>query len=73
MLTGVQIRMARVALGWSIRDLAERADVHHNTVGRIENGHLPSRGTNLLLKLALEKAGIEFKEDGSVRLCERRY
>jgi hypothetical protein len=34
----VQLRMARAAVGWGVRGLAEKAGVTANTVARIENG-----------------------------------
>ena len=60
MIAGIQIRMARAALGWSGRELAQRAEVHHNTVGRIESGEASNKGTLLLLKTTLEAAGVVF-------------
>ena len=38
MVTGAQIRMARAALRWGVRDLAKKAEVNANTITRIENG-----------------------------------
>jgi hypothetical protein len=35
-LTGAQVRMARAFLGWSVTELATRADVGISTVQRIE-------------------------------------
>jgi transcriptional regulator with XRE-family HTH domain len=37
-MNAVQLRMARAALRWGVRELAERAGVTANTVTRIENG-----------------------------------
>lgn len=34
--TGLQVRAARAALKWSAKDLAEKAGVGLNTVGKIE-------------------------------------
>lgn len=62
----IQVRMGRAALGWSSRELARRAELHHNTVNRIENGADTAKGTMLLLKVTLEKHGVAFREDGSV-------
>jgi transcriptional regulator with XRE-family HTH domain len=60
MITRSQVRMARAALGWGVRDLARRAGVAANTVSRFENG----MGTNLTtlkqIQTALEEAGIIF-------------
>ena len=64
-----QCKMARAALGWSTRKLAELADVGLNTVNRFEGG-MNSRENNIgKIRVALEKAGIEFDTDGQgVRL-----
>ncbi len=34
----VQIKMARAALDWTVRDLAAKSGVTANTINRIENG-----------------------------------
>jgi transcriptional regulator with XRE-family HTH domain len=63
MLTGIQIRSARAALGWSVQELADRAGVAAKTIMRLESvvGVPQSRtGTLQLIKRALESAGIEF-------------
>jgi transcriptional regulator with XRE-family HTH domain len=63
MLTGVQIRSARAALGWSVQELADQAGVATKTIMRLESvvGIPQSRtGTLLNIKAALEAAGIEF-------------
>jgi transcriptional regulator with XRE-family HTH domain len=56
----VQLRMARAAVGWGVRELAERAGVTANTVTRIENGADAKQSTMEKLRHALEEAGIEF-------------
>ena len=56
----VQLRMARSALGWGVRDLAAKAGVTANTVTRIENGADAKQSTIDALRAALEKAGVEF-------------
>ena len=63
MLTGVQIRMARNALRWSVKDLADKSDVSTSTITRAEtvDGVPATTRANLLaLKKTLEAAGIEF-------------
>jgi transcriptional regulator with XRE-family HTH domain len=63
MLTGVQIRMARNALRWSVRELADNSDVSTSTITRAETGDgIPTitRANLIALKSALEAAGIEF-------------
>jgi len=63
MLTGVQIRMARHALQWSVRKLAERSEVSTSTITRAESveGVPATTKANLqLLRSTFESAGIEF-------------
>ena len=60
MLTGTQIRMARAAVGWSVRELAEKAKINPNTVSRIENGGDALGSTLDRLQAALEVAGVIF-------------
>jgi len=59
-VTSAQIRMARAAVQWTVRDLAERSGVHRNTVTRIEAGNPANGPTMAALERALEAAGIEF-------------
>ena len=56
----VQLKMARAAVGWGVRELAEKAGVTANTVTRIENGADAKQSTINRLKDALETAGVEF-------------
>lgn len=70
MITGLQIRAGRAALGWSAKELAAYSEVGLRTVLRFEedDGVPPSRSATLLnVQNALEAAGIEFigtPEDG---------
>lgn len=59
-MTPVQMKMARAALGWGVRELAEKAGVTANTVTRIENGSDAKQSTVAALRFALESAGVEF-------------
>ena len=59
-MKAVQVRMARAAVGWGVRELAERAGVTANTVTRIENGADAKQSTMDALQRALESAGVEF-------------
>ena len=52
--------MGRAAIGWGVRELAEKAGVTANTVTRIENGADAKQSTIDALQRALEAAGIEF-------------
>ena len=71
----VQLKMARAAVGWGVRELAKKAGVTANTVTRIENGADAKQSTMDKLQHALEAAGIEFiQENGGgpgVRLRKR--
>jgi transcriptional regulator with XRE-family HTH domain len=56
--------MARAALEWSLKDLAERSQVNHVTINRFEKGQAESNPSTLAaLARALEAAGIEFIAD----------
>jgi transcriptional regulator with XRE-family HTH domain len=71
----VQLKMARAAVGWGVRELAKKAGVTANTVTRIENGADAKQSTMDRLQHALEAVGIEFiQENGGgpgVRLRKR--
>lgn len=64
MLTGAQIRMARAAVKFGVRDLAEAAQVSPNTVTRIEADKPANAATLMALKAALESAGVVFTTNG---------
>jgi transcriptional regulator with XRE-family HTH domain len=74
-MKSVQLKMARAAVGWGVRELAKKAGVTANTVTRIENGADAKQSTIDRLQHALEAAGIEFiQENGGgpgVRLRKR--
>ena len=65
---GVQVKMARVALGIGIRELAARAKVAQDTISRIERGDQLKERTVEAIRASLEAAGVEFLEGGGVRL-----
>jgi transcriptional regulator with XRE-family HTH domain len=60
MITPSQIRMARAALGWGVRELAERAGVAANTVSRFENASGAMVDTLARMQAALERGGVIF-------------
>jgi transcriptional regulator with XRE-family HTH domain len=74
-MNAIQLKMARAAVGWGVRELAKKAGVTANTVTRIENGADAKQSTMDRLQHALEAAGIEFiQENGGgpgVRLRKR--
>lgn len=53
--------MARAALDWSVKDLAERAHVGEATIRRFERSRGEAiRSTAGAIRTALEAAGVEF-------------
>lgn len=75
-MLAVQCKMARVALGFGVRELAELAQVAPATVSRLESGEELKPRTVAAIRTALEKAGVEFiAENGGgpgVRLKKKR-
>jgi transcriptional regulator with XRE-family HTH domain len=76
-MKAIQLKMARAAVGWGVRELAKKAGVTANTVTRIENGADAKQSTIDRLQHALEAADIEFiQENGGgpgVRLRKRPH
>jgi transcriptional regulator with XRE-family HTH domain len=62
-MRAVQVKMARAAVGWGVRELAKRAGLTANTVTRIENGADAKQSTMDRLQRALEAAGVEFIDE----------
>jgi len=60
LITRTQVRMARAALGWGVRELADKTGLAPNTVSRYENGTDSRVETLRLIQEALEKAGVLF-------------
>ena len=60
MITPLQVKMARAALGWGVRDLAKKADLTANTISKFENGSDVMVGTLTKMQNALEEAGVIF-------------
>jgi len=55
-----QCKMARVALGLGVRELADAALVSPDTVARLERGEALKERTVAAIRAALEAAGAEF-------------
>ena len=60
-MTSAQVRAARGLLNWTVRELADKANVHRNTVTNIETGRCAGDPETLsAIQRALERAGVEF-------------
>jgi transcriptional regulator with XRE-family HTH domain len=75
-MSPVQCRMARAALGLGVRELAAAAKVSTDTVARFERGDDLKERTIEALQRALEAAGAEFIDENGgglgVRLRKRQ-
>ena len=70
--------MARAALSWTVRDLAEAAHLHRNTISNIETGkYAGDQATLEILAAVFRRAGVEFIEENGggpgVRLRKRQH
>ena len=63
LMRAVQLRMARVALGLGVRELAAKAGVTANTITRIEKGADARQSTIDRLRAVLQTAGVEFIDE----------
>jgi transcriptional regulator with XRE-family HTH domain len=56
--------MARAALNWTVRDLAEASRLHRNTITNIETGKYAGDAATLAtIELVLKRAGVEFIDE----------
>jgi transcriptional regulator with XRE-family HTH domain len=56
--------MARAALNWTVRDLAEASGLHRNTITNIEVGrYLGDPETLSKIEAVLKRAGVEFIDE----------
>jgi transcriptional regulator with XRE-family HTH domain len=63
--------MARAALNWTVRDLAEATGLHRNTINNIEVGRYGGNQESLtLIENVLRGAGVEFLAENGVCLRE---
>lgn len=73
MITPEQCRAARAYLGWTQRELAEKANVKRNTVSNLERGEHSATLTSLrYIRYALESGGIGFLENGGIVPLNKR-
>jgi len=61
-VTSAQIRAARALLNWTVRDLADQAGVHRNTVTRAETDATGPGHAHEAIRKAIEDAGVQFIE-----------
>jgi transcriptional regulator with XRE-family HTH domain len=58
------MRMARAAIGWTVRDLASAAGLHRNTITNIEIGRYAGDPETLeIIERVLRSAGVEFIDE----------
>jgi transcriptional regulator with XRE-family HTH domain len=63
-VTSAQVRMARAALNWTVRDLAEATGLHRNTISNLEVGrYAGDPETVALIRSVLVRAGVEFIDE----------
>jgi transcriptional regulator with XRE-family HTH domain len=70
--------MARGALNWTVRDLAEATGLHRNTITNIEVGRYSGDPETLTtIESVLKRAGVEFIDENGggpgVRLRKRQH
>ena len=76
-VTGAQVRMARAALNWTVRDLADATTLHRNTITNIETGkYVGDEASLATIETVLRRAGVEFIDENGggpgVRLRKRQ-
>ena len=63
-MTSAQVRMARAALNWTVRDLAAATGLHRNTITNIEVGRYAGDPATLeLIREILIREGVEFIDE----------
>ena len=56
--------MARAALDWTVRDLAEATGLHRNTINNLEVGRYGGDAATLTtIETVLRRAGVEFIDE----------
>ena len=76
-VTSAQVKMARAALDWTVRDLADATGLHRNTINNVEVGRYVGDPTTLQkIEKILVAAGVEFIDENGggpgVRLRKRQ-
>jgi transcriptional regulator with XRE-family HTH domain len=56
--------MARAALNWTVRELADASKLHRNTITNIETGRYAGDAATLdTIETVLKKAGVDFIDE----------
>jgi transcriptional regulator with XRE-family HTH domain len=76
-VTSAQVKMARAALNWTVRELAEATGLHRNTINNVEVGRYAGDPATLQkIEKVLVSAGVEFIDENGggpgVRLRKRQ-
>jgi len=66
MIKPYQVRMARAALNWSLRDLEDKSGVGRNTISRFESGRDVLISSLQDLERALTDEGLVFFENDKI-------
>jgi transcriptional regulator with XRE-family HTH domain len=67
-ISPIQCKMARIAVGWGVRDLARAAKISPDTVARFERGDHLRDQTVQIISDTLEGAGVKFILNGVIIL-----
>jgi transcriptional regulator with XRE-family HTH domain len=68
LINATQIRLARTALGWGVRELERATGISFNTLSRIERGESSGRGSTLVkIEETFEARGFSFPDKFTVR------
>jgi len=59
-----QMRAARGLLGWTTKELADKARLSLSTIMRAELGKKVTEGNLYLIRHAFEEAGLDFLDEG---------
>lgn len=63
-MTSAQVRMARAALNWTVRDLADATGLHRNTITNIEVGRYAGDAATLAaIKEVFAREGVLFIDE----------
>ena len=63
-VTSAQVKMARAALNWTVRDLAKATGLHRNTINNVEVGRYAGDPATLQkIEKVLVSAGVDFIDE----------